>query len=268
MRARVYAGKDGSNYDCHSVDGNAQKSVRTRVRQQISHTTMDSRHVEKGQKLASKSSSSHEDLEELSSVVDGKIVSDDHSLPKSAGEPKVTLNTIVMAIVVVGIILFASFQITECVSAHENPGSRSKVVDVNRTFPGLMFCPFGRNAAGSNQCPIWSPDAYLSFDFSGPSIFGPDKDPIHFYNTNVDTASRKKATKFMLFKSNQLSGAITTLVCCVNPPHHSLTTVCCFFQEAGNNQELCNAGTYFEHTNHPRRIMQFVDATKRSMLSI
>jgi hypothetical protein len=155
---------------------------------------MDSRHVEKGPGLTSK----NEDLEELSPVVDGKVVSDNRSLPKSVVEAKLTLEKIVLAIVVVGIIVFASFQISECVSAHENPSSQTRVENVNRTFPGLMFCPFGRNSLydpglRDSICPKWAPDASLSFDFritAGNIGNGYSPDAISLYNTNVDSASQ------------------------------------------------------------------------------
>ncbi len=94
--------------------------------QSILYTTMDSKHDiidvdERPKLITSKSPAMHEDLEELSQVVGGSVVSDDRSLPQNVGEPKGTLDKIVvwiksevtldkigMVIVVVGIILFAS----------------------------------------------------------------------------------------------------------------------------------------------------------------
>jgi hypothetical protein len=147
---------------------------------------MDSRHVDKGPKRTPQSAASHEDLEELSPVVDEKIVSDERSMPESVDAPKSTLDKIVLAIVAVGIIVFASFQISECVRAHEKPSSQTRVDNVARTFPGILICPFG-NGPFQSICPNWSPDAALSFDFSGPG----GRSPINLVNTNFDSNSQK-----------------------------------------------------------------------------
>lgn len=159
--------------------------------------------MEKGPRLTSK----NEDLEELSPVVDGKVVSNNRSLPKSVVEAqnivRNRLQWFVLGIVVSGIIVFCIFQISECVSAHENPSSQTRVENVNRTFPGLMFCPFGRNSysdpvlgsAAESICPNWAPDASLSFDFritAGNIGNGWHPDAISLYNTNVDSASKKE----------------------------------------------------------------------------
>jgi hypothetical protein len=68
------------------------------------------------------------------------------------------LDRFVMAVVVVGIVVFAAFQISKSVTAHENPATKSTVEVLPRKYPGLMICPFSRDI-GSNigVCPKWSP---------------------------------------------------------------------------------------------------------------
>jgi hypothetical protein len=156
---------------------------------------MNSRHVEKpkGPKLDPQSTALHEDLEELSPVVDGKVVSDNGSLPDSVGERKVTLDWIVMATVVVGIIVFASFQIQQCVVAYEKPASKSGIGNVSRTFPGVMFCPFSQGFDKTfGVCPRWAADASLAFDFNAIGPGGQSYTTVSFFNTNRDSASQNE----------------------------------------------------------------------------
>jgi hypothetical protein len=111
-----------------------------------------------------------------------------------------TLDKVVIALIVSGMVIFASFQIKECVEAHENPSTHSLSVSKPRSFPGLMICPFGQHSIEYDDvyeldisdsdsvffCPKWSNDALLSFDFE----FSP-----FLFNDNRHVASgRQKST--------------------------------------------------------------------------
>jgi len=149
---------------------------------------------------------------ELSEVVDsqepqsssssdsGKLVIVDQSLTLAAlsadpTPPNVSTNLdkIVLVIVVVGIIVFAAFQISQCVAAYANPSTKSEFVNVSRAFPGIMLCPFSvAQSLTPGFCPLWSPEAVLSFDFDFTARPGCILSPLStmFFNTNVDDASR------------------------------------------------------------------------------
>lgn len=75
------------------------------------------------------------------------------------------LEKIVMVIVIIGIIFFASFQINECIIAHENPSTQSKPQNVPRNYSALMLCPFSVDLSqGDGICPRWSsPTLFLNF---------------------------------------------------------------------------------------------------------
>jgi hypothetical protein len=95
---------------------------------------------------------------------------------------------LVMAVVVVGIIVFTSFQIIESVAAHENPATKSTVEVVPRKYPGLMICPFSRDVGGSiGVCPKWSPDALLQYEL-GDNGMG-------VLNSNLHSASQRTRTR-------------------------------------------------------------------------
>jgi hypothetical protein len=149
---------------------------------------------------------------ELSEVVDsqepqspsssdsGKLVIVDQSLTLAAlsadpTPPNVSTNLdkIVLIIVVAGIIVFAAFQINQCVAAYANPSTKSEFGNVSRTFPGIMLCPFSvAQSLTPGFCPLWSPEAVLSFDFGQSIGPGCTLSPLStmFFNTNVDDASR------------------------------------------------------------------------------
>jgi hypothetical protein len=115
----------------------------------------------------SKQSASREERQELATVVDGKFVPDDDPLAVAKtvdAPPMSTLDKIVMAVVVVGIILFASFQISQCVVAYNNPATQSSVDNVTRTFPGIMLCPFSYDAYGYSRS--WFLSKVVSRGFS------------------------------------------------------------------------------------------------------
>jgi hypothetical protein len=160
---------------------------------------MDSAHSPQG---ASKKSASREEREELATVVDGKVVSDDHPLAvaETVDAPKSTLDKIVMAMVVVGIILFASFQISQCVASYNNPATKTSVETVARTFPGIMLCPFSYDVYNRVYiCPEWSPQASLAFDFTASQERSYPKCPSSYSayvtNTNSDIASLNTLSK-------------------------------------------------------------------------
>ena len=178
-RARLYAGEDYLH------------QIWTSSILQPYHT-MHSPHSSQG---ASKQSASLEERQELSAVVDGNVVSDQHPLPKSVDAPfMLTLDKVVVAVVIVGIIVFASFQISQCVGAYANPATQTTVDNVTRTFPGIMLCPF--SAPYSSFCPQWSPQASLSFDFKFAQVLDcpPDLAAI-VTNTNADRVSQDMQSK-------------------------------------------------------------------------
>jgi hypothetical protein len=115
--------------------------------------------------------------------------------------PKTTLEWIVMAIVIAGIVTFAAFQISESVRAHQNPSSTSSVRNVSRLFPGLMICPFSYDNIRQypvNACPKWSPQATLSFENS-------NDEPYRFTNTNLDPESKRSECPNLLQNLNPRS---------------------------------------------------------------
>ena len=98
------------------------------------------------------------------------------------------VDKLVMAVVVVGIIVFTSFQISESVAAHENPATKSTVEAVPRKYPGLMICPFSRDVGGNTGvCPKWSPDALLQYEL-GDNGMG-------VLNSNLHSASQRTQTR-------------------------------------------------------------------------
>jgi hypothetical protein len=101
------------------------------------------------------------------------------------------LDKLVVAVVIIGIIVFTAFQISESVAAHENPATKTTIEVVLRTYPGLMICPYSKNMAGGKSeqgvCPKWSPDALLQYDM--PDI------QFSFFNTNQHTASQRTRTR-------------------------------------------------------------------------
>jgi hypothetical protein len=99
------------------------------------------------------------------------------------------VDKLVMAVVVVGIIVFTSFQISESVAAHENPATKSTVEVVPRKYPGLMICPFSRDIGGNTGvCPKWSPDALLEFEPGGTAESG-------LLNSNLHPESQRTPTR-------------------------------------------------------------------------
>jgi hypothetical protein len=107
-----------------------------------------------------------------------------------------SLDQFVIALIVSGMILFVSFQIRDCVLAHQNPNTQTSTISRPRSFPGIMICPFGRRFLDTNFkydnfintddfffCPKWSDDALLSFDFN-PSVF----------NTNYNAKSGRQGS--------------------------------------------------------------------------
>jgi hypothetical protein len=130
-----------------------------------------------------------------------------------------TIEKIVLFIVATGIIVFAVFQLLQCVTSYANPVTKSTVLNVTRTYPGLMICPFSNNIMPSqNSCPQWSSDAYLSYDFNDYDSTGSTKDygnptiarscpwplVVSLENTNTYRGSNPKRTQ-LTCRGNWLS---------------------------------------------------------------
>jgi len=123
------------------------------------------------------------------------LVSNDQPLPLPVDPPMTNLDKIVLVIVVSGIIAFAWFQTTQCVAAYANPSTQTNVLNVTRTFPGIMLCPFSYQQIPSftEFCPKWSPQASLAFDFSiANATNGCSYSALSLLNTNVDPASQSQ----------------------------------------------------------------------------
>jgi hypothetical protein len=114
-------------------------------------------------------------------------VHDDHQEPNKTSPPqnprgsREKLDYVIIALVLSAAIVFAVFQISECVDAHQSPSSLSRTLERARLFPGLMICPFTTPEmflGPYDYCPTWEDDALLSFNYDGrfPRAF----------NTNVN----------------------------------------------------------------------------------
>ncbi len=97
-----------------------------------------------------------------------EVSSSEASMSPLTPVPSVAIfDKIVLIIVVAGIIVFAVFQLLQCVTSYANPVTKSTVLNLTRTYPGLMICPFSDNLMPTkSSCPQWSSDAYLSYDFN------------------------------------------------------------------------------------------------------
>lgn len=110
----------------------------------------------------------------------------DKTPQESSNAPKTVTDKIVIAVVVLGILAFAVFQIRECILAHDNPSTKSAVEPVPRTYPGLMICPYSVDFNKQNGvCPRWSADAVLQYDLP--------YDVTLLSNSNVHLASKRTA---------------------------------------------------------------------------
>jgi hypothetical protein len=97
------------------------------------------------------------------------------SLLSQTEAKKNLLDKIVLVLVISGSIVFAIFQITQCVAAYAQPISTSNLESRNRVLPGLMICPYVDSGLAFHCAeptdselefyPLWAPDATLSFDF-------------------------------------------------------------------------------------------------------
>jgi hypothetical protein len=111
-------------------------------------------------------------------------ISDKSSL--TANDKISNVDKLVVAVVIIGIIVFTSFQISESVAAHENPATKSTVEVLPRKYPGLMICPFSRDVgANYGVCPKWSPDALLQYEPGGNGLI----------NANLHSASQRTQTR-------------------------------------------------------------------------
>ncbi len=105
--------------------------------------------------------------------------------PLQVDPPKTILDRLVMVILIAGAIVFAYFQVVECIRAHESPSSQTFVANVDRMYPGLMICPFSiDNMRETGICPKWSPQAVLSFEFG---------EGIYLENNNFDSLSNRQS---------------------------------------------------------------------------
>ena len=144
--------------------------------------------------------------------------SETHLSPLTPVPSGAILHKIVLIVVVAGIIVFAVFQLLQCVTSYANPVTKSTVLNLTRTFPGLMICPFSDNMMpAKNNCPQWSSDAYLSYDFNdydtssssndygNPTIARSCPLPLVVFldNTNSYGGSNSKRTRFTC-KANAL----------------------------------------------------------------
>lgn len=113
--------------------------------------------------------------------------------PRTTATAMDTFDKLVLALVIPALIVAAYFNIKACVDAYENPATQVSVINANRTFPGIMICPYSFNANKYSPslriglCPKWAPDATLSFTFA------PGRDSIRLWHTNSDEASKRQS---------------------------------------------------------------------------
>jgi hypothetical protein len=105
-----------------------------------------------------------------------------------------TFDKFVLVLVIPALVVAAYFNIKACVDAYENPATQVSVINANRTFPGIMICPYSFNAnryflgdVRVGLCPKWASDATLSFTFA------PGLDSIRLWNTNTEVASKRQS---------------------------------------------------------------------------
>lgn len=134
------------------------------------------------------------------SVTEGR--SSTSSMEQTAGLPMTTVDKIIMVCIVVAIIVFAAYQISESINAHKNPASETATERTPRVFPAVMLCPFSHDTVNQprikgesgapSACPLWSPQAVLSFRLRKQSQGGPGGSGFGAYNTNADVESNRR----------------------------------------------------------------------------
>jgi hypothetical protein len=139
------------------------------------------------------------------------LVSDDQPSLLSVDPPMTNLDKIVLVIVVVGIIVFAGFQISQCVAAYKTPGTQTIVSNVTRTFPGIMLCPFSYSQI-NRACPKWAPEASLAFEFTKAENRQFNRNCsstslLLLTNTNVDPASQSQRSQSTCALNSYTSGS-------------------------------------------------------------
>jgi hypothetical protein len=115
--------------------------------------------------------------------------------PRTTATVMDTFDKLVLALVIPALVVAAYFNIKACVDGYENPATQVSVINANRTFPGIMICPFSFNAnkyfplpsVRTGLCPQWAPDATLSFTFA------PGQNSIRLWHTNSDVASKRQS---------------------------------------------------------------------------
>jgi hypothetical protein len=117
----------------------------------------------------------------------------DQSPPLPANTPLTTLDKLVLAIVVAGILAFAASQISQCVDSYANPATQSALQNLTRTFPGIMLCPFSVSNYFGTECPLWSQQAVLSLNLKGAdSNTDFEYQSVFLANNNIDPISTLK----------------------------------------------------------------------------
>ncbi len=159
-----------------------------------------------------------------------------------AEQPKTILDKIILAAVIAGIIVFAAFQIRQGVQAYDNPVTKSTVLNVSRTFPGLMICPYSVNQFPVTRvgvCPKWSDDAYLAYDFTNYEDGSSSSKPncprplvVSLRNSNAHSESKKIRSGSVCssntipsfnFGSLLTHGAVEDSTCCPASFHKEVT---------------------------------------------
>jgi hypothetical protein len=150
---------------------------------------------------------------------------------------RITLETVVIALIVCAIIVFTSFQISESVTAHKEPSTKVSILEKARLFPGMLICPYGRNRLAvfngvENQrdeddpnpfCPQWSDDAFMSFEFGTGPVTNTNFTP-NFLNFNsVGTQKRPlqylgSATRYATIKNKPVLQKIKRDICLQENP--------------------------------------------------
>jgi hypothetical protein len=109
---------------------------------------------------------------------------------------------IVLFLIVTAIVVFSAFQIQSCVDSYAKPIIQSSTLLVNRTFPGLMICPFTDDVqilADSREQYKNLTDKELNYQvFVYPSnavLSSRIDDLVFVYLTNIDKVSKLKRKK-------------------------------------------------------------------------
>jgi hypothetical protein len=104
------------------------------------------------------------------------------AMESNADPPMDNVDKFIAAIVIIGIAIFAAFQINQCIESYANPVSQSSTQVFPRKFPAMLLCPFATDLLSyPDSCPKWAPDAYLEASASGANLI----------NTNIFDDGRR-----------------------------------------------------------------------------